>query len=815
MKSEFFHGCLDVTLSMGLAECSGRIGDTHGELDYLLRCLDRTKTITSSLFKSIDFAESTSFCKKALHWHLSYRCHERKIDCLRRISDVYLRLGDYTNCLLFTYRYGNAIIGSPFSSSLRKYSHKNRFENIVGMLSAAPRQSLQDHRWRRELLRLASHCFAPNKVRDTISEYCDQLLDFGRNLAAGCCYREIEVFKDASEGKDSHRFATWNLQRTPSKVQRIIRGHDLSKECSKELITNQPTFAVDECLSSAIGDATLSAYNEVLPQLACDQRLDAMTKPQTQRISDKDQLRLGKNATTLGCTNVTRCWSRYLLGLSALNEAKTNGELSDLWSGTDGRQLKHIPNARHILERVLIDLGSSNSDLKRKVQRSLALVLGPDQSSDILRINSSELIHLSINESISSRFRKQSYSSVKADNWTASSIQRLKEVRSNIPEGLQFLAMASCPTGELLLDIIASSGDEQTCCVFPPSSESISDFLMCPLSDILASNNSQLENSGNLNREDTTARRCWRRERRDMDEAFAQLMQRAKDLFVSANLPLKSQQFLFGRITGNLSSRFEEVADEDRDDTKQTSKTCLVLILDEMLQKFPFESLEFFEERAICRLPSLFFVSGSSRPSTEIKHERVSYILNPESDLDDTEERLSPLLVGLGCNQWESYVKKKPPSSDFCHALRQESGLIMYFGHGGGERVISKDQLKAVGDGDEGVCASVILMGCSSGLLHSPNQDKGSCVPCTMHFEPDGLILQYLLLGSPCAIGNLWDVTDRDIDLFTERMLRSLFEGGLSTAQSVASARSACKYRFLTGGAPVCYGLPAYIYKKT
>lgn len=569
-----------------------------------------------------------------------------------------------------------------------------------------------------------------------------------------------------------------------------------------------------EFLSHAIGDSTLSLYNEVLPQLVCDQRLDALTNPQTRPISNKDQLHLGKNATTLGCTNVTRCWSRYLLGLSALNEAKTNGELRDLWRSTDGRQLKHIPNARHIFERVLIDLGSSNSDLKRKAQRSLALVLGPDQRSDILRISSSELIHLSLNEGKSSHFGSQSYSSIKADNWTALSIQRLKEVKRNIPEGLQFLAMASCPTGELLLDIIDTSDDDQTCCVFPPSSESISDFLMCPLSDLLASNNAQLENSGNLNREDTTDRRCWRRERREMDEAFAQLMQRAKDLFVSANLPLKSQQFLFGRTNGNLSSRFEEVANGDHNDTKQTSKTSLVLILDEMLQKFPFESLEFFEDRAICRLPSLFFVSGSSRPSTQIKHDRVSYILNPESDLDDTEERLLPLLLGLGSNQWASYVKKKPPSSDLRHALGQESGLIMYFGHGGGERVISKDQLKAVGDGDKGVRASVILMGCSSGLLHSPNQDKGSCVPCTMHFQPDGLILQYLILGSPCAIGNLWDVTDRDIDMFTERMLRSLFEDGLSTAQSVASARSACKYRFLTGGAPVCYGLPAYIYNK-
>lgn len=73
---------------------------------------------------------------------------------------------------------------------------------------------------------------------------------------------------------------------------------------------------------------------------------------------------------------------------------------------------------------------------------------------------------------------------------------------------------------------------------------------------------------------------------------------------------------------------------------------------------------------------------------------------------------------------------------------------------------------------------------------------------------------------SPSLIANLWDVTDRDIDRLSEAVLGSLHldgsaapdgqAGGLSTAQAVAAARTECKLRFLTGAAPVVYGVPVW-----
>ena len=139
-------------------------------------------------------------------------------------------------------------------------------------------------------------------------------------------------------------------------------------------------------------------------------------------------------------------------------------------------------------------------------------------------------------------------------------------------------------------------------------------------------------------------------------------------------------------------------------------------------------------------------------------------------------------------------------------------------------------------------------MGCSSGKLQSVNTPKenSSGYDYTMHYEPEGIALSYLYAGAPCVVGNLWDVTDRDIDryilflcffshelkplhacyslrcafsYFYHRYCLTLMEDFFqatadhfcqtpSLAKCVAYARRACKLRFIVGSAPVCYGLP-------
>ena len=90
------------------------------------------------------------------------------------------------------------------------------------------------------------------------------------------------------------------------------------------------------------------------------------------------------------------------------------------------------------------------------------------------------------------------------------------------------------------------------------------------------------------------------------------------------------------------------------------------------------------------------------------------------------------------------------------------------------------------------------------------------------------------------VVGNLWDVTDKDIDRFCvsalQRMTTTFKEGeerkkdnkkktkGKRAKQSeeeeeevvdvlrtVALARNDCKMKYLIGAAPVCYGVPVVV----
>ena len=77
-------------------------------------------------------------------------------------------------------------------------------------------------------------------------------------------------------------------------------------------------------------------------------------------------------------------------------------------------------------------------------------------------------------------------------------------------------------------------------------------------------------------------------------------------------------------------------------------------------------------------------------------------------------------------------------------------------------------------------------------------------------------------------MGNLWDVTDKDIDRFSQALLTCWLsgggggggdggsapaggQGGVDMSAAVGASRAACKLPHLVGAAPVCYGVPAAV----
>ena len=78
---------------------------------------------------------------------------------------------------------------------------------------------------------------------------------------------------------------------------------------------------------------------------------------------------------------------------------------------------------------------------------------------------------------------------------------------------------------------------------------------------------------------------------------------------------------------------------------------------------------------------------------------------------------------------------------------------------------------------------------------------------------------------SPTLVVNLWDVTDREIDKISQAVFDDLHltadpvkqwrgdggNGKTSIVKAVARARDSCKLKYLTGAAPVVYGIPFYL----
>jgi len=208
-----------------------------------------------------------------------------------------------------------------------------------------------------------------------------------------------------------------------------------------------------------------------------------------------------------------------------------------------------------------------------------------------------------------------------------------------------------------------------------------------------------------------------------------------------------------------------------------------------------------------------------------------TYVLNPSRDLKSTQTTFERPLECLP--SWDSIVQREPSETELKTAL--ECGdIFLYFGHGSGAQYIRSKTIKRLNQ-----CAVSLLMGCSSGALNEAGE-----------FEPYGTPVNYMHAGCPALVATLWDVTDKDIDRFSYRVLDKwgLFRGTASEAlkspvkaggrraaakrkgreeeeeencaaagepvslvDAVARGRSSCILRYLNGAAPVVYGIPVYL----
>ncbi|KAL8612966.1 hypothetical protein ACOMHN_001049 [Nucella lapillus] len=246
----------------------------------------------------------------------------------------------------------------------------------------------------------------------------------------------------------------------------------------------------------------------------------------------------------------------------------------------------------------------------------------------------------------------------------------------------------------------------------------------------------------------------------------------------------------------------------------------VILILDKQLTNFPIELLSVMRNQSVTRVPSLSLfhhllrrhnVLGGGGGATDrgvedpadspgslmvrgVDPTAVFYLMNPDGDLVKSQQFLEPLFQSK--EKWQGIAGVAPTKEQYEQALTQHD-LFVYCGHGNGCKYFSiEDLLKTR-------CRAVpLLFGCASVQLDT-----------FPHLDAEGYFYSYLLAGSPCVLGNLWDVTDRDIDTFGMEIFNQWLKGDdsdpkPSLASLVQQSRSVCRMPLMNGGAPVLYGLP-------
>ncbi|XP_024626543.1 separase [Medicago truncatula] len=288
----------------------------------------------------------------------------------------------------------------------------------------------------------------------------------------------------------------------------------------------------------------------------------------------------------------------------------------------------------------------------------------------------------------------------------------------------------------------------------------------------------------------------------------------------------------------------------------------VILVLDSEVQMIPWENLPILRNQEVYRMPSVSSifavfdkgnyqkvqVGRNSAPFPSIDPLDAFYLVNPGGDLVGTQIKFESYFRDKNI---EGKAGSKPVVKEMISALESHD-LFIYVGHGSGVQYIPIHEIQKLQQ-----CGATFLMGCSSGSLTL----YGS-------YAPHGVPLSYQLVGSPFVVANLWEVTDKDINLFSKVMLDAWLKerskvtmqclqcnllsekfeainlkGGKGRAKRkvpkkkslkspesdslenkcshrrtigafMGEARNACVLRFLNGAAPICYGVPTGISRK-
>ncbi|KAI0700451.1 peptidase family C50-domain-containing protein [Cytidiella melzeri] len=307
------------------------------------------------------------------------------------------------------------------------------------------------------------------------------------------------------------------------------------------------------------------------------------------------------------------------------------------------------------------------------------------------------------------------------------------------------------------------------------------------------------------------------------DEELEDVIYFILDLYQFHGIPIATAEVDVDQVVIDFRSALEDHMAKYRSQIVPQEDSHLFLVLDKNVQGIPWESIPVLRGQSVSRIPSVDFLldrlqytknvqmnSGAVIDRFSLNPRETFFVLNPSGDLKNTEGRFANWLQDMKKVGWTGSIGKVPSELQFSDALMNKD-LVIYFGHGGAEQYIRSRKVRHLPK-----CAATMLWGCSSGAL----KEMGD-------FDRTGTPYNYMLAGCPTLVANLWDVTDRDIDKFSQSVFDKIHltadvvkawqpdtechRDRTSIVAAVARSRDACKLKYLTGAAPIIYGIPFYL----
>ena len=346
---------------------------------------------------------------------------------------------------------------------------------------------------------------------------------------------------------------------------------------------------------------------------------------------------LGEITETLAAAARCRAWAHYYLGLIHVRIARQAGALQDLWANYSGSEcngtMSHrsgsrqegqhaMESARSHLRSTLVLVGPASDALVRDAMRTLALLAGPLRGQQSVAMSAAGLIHSSIgattrqvvtNALTTDETMNGSFDTSHADDtcdedlaclfgsldtsWSELSERNermnrlLDETSKALPSSCRVVAVALCPTGEILVTSLSTSADEalnleiETACIFPDvAEESILDStvyseVMKPLDELIRLNEDQIRGLDTTtvadNFKEESSKRDWWDERQRADDQLRSLVEDVESKYFSSQSVRRvfvgDDDDMDGiSICGNLASKFEQAyaADDKSDDER-------------------------------------------------------------------------------------------------------------------------------------------------------------------------------------------------------------------------------------------------------